>query len=140
MYTKILHATDLKENHYALCQKAVEIAKSFGATLHLLHVIEQPASLQLAQSLGFAELATPVKDDALIVLKVLGESLGLPKSQQHVEIGSIKIQVLNKARELGCDLLIIGSHDPSDHLPSFLGSTAHAVVHHALCDVLTVRL
>ncbi|OGV40935.1 MAG: universal stress protein UspA [Legionellales bacterium RIFCSPHIGHO2_12_FULL_42_9] len=140
MYTRILHATDLKENHYNLCQKAVEIAKAFGATLHLLHVIEPPASLQLAQGLGFAELAVPVKEDALIVLNVLGDSLGIPKSQQHVEIGSIKMHVLEKTRGLGCELLIVGSHDPNNHLPSFLGSTAHAVVHHAPCDVLTVRL
>ena len=140
MYTRILHATDLKENHYNLCEKAVAIAKSFGATLHLLHVIEPPASLQLAQSLGFAELAAPAKDDALIVLNVLGDSLGIPKSQQHVEVGSIKMRVLDIARELGCELLIVGSHDPSNHLPTFLGSTAHAVVHHAPCDVLTVRL
>src|SRR3990167_1494793 len=121
MYTRMLHATDLKENHYDLCQKAVEIARTFGATLHLLHVIEPPASLQLAQGLGFVELAAPAKDDALIVLKVLGESLGIPKSQQHVEIGSIKMHVLNKAHELGCELLIVGSHDPNNHLPAFLG-------------------
>lgn len=140
MYTRILHATDLKENHYDLCQKAVEIAKAFGATLHILHVIEPPASLQLAQGLGFTEIAAPAKDDALIVLNVLGDSLGIPQSQQHVEIGSIKMHVLDKARELGCELLIVGSYDPSGHLATFLGSTAHAVVHHAPCDVLTVRL
>ena len=140
MYTHILHATDLKENHYDLCKKAVEIARSFGAKLHLLHVIEPPASLQLAQGLGFTELAAPAKDDAMIVLNILGDSLGIPKSQQHVEIGSTKMEILNKARELGCELLILGSHDPSNHLPAFLGSAAHAVVHHAPCDVLTIRL
>ena len=74
MYTKILHATDLKENHYDLCKKAVDIAHTFKATLHILHVIEPPAMLQLAQGLGFAELAAPVKDDAQIVLNLLGES------------------------------------------------------------------
>jgi universal stress protein A len=140
MYTTILHATDLKENHYDLCQKAVEIARCFNAKLHILHVIEPPASLQIAQGLGFAEMTTPIRDDAFTVLNVLGESLGIPKAQQHVEVGSIKTHVLDKIRDLGCDLLIVGSHDPNDHLPTFLGSTAHATVNHARCDVLTVRL
>ena len=139
MYTTILHATDLKENHYELCQQATNIAQCFGAKLHLLHVIEPPASLQLAQGLGFAELTAPIRDDALTVLSILGESLNIPKAQQHVEIGSIKKHVLDKIRDLGCDLLIVGSHDPNDHIPSFLGSTAHAVVNHAPCDVLTIR-
>lgn len=138
MYANILHATDLKENHYEMCQQAIEIAKCFGAKLHLLHVIESPVSLQLAQSLGFAELSSPIKDNALTVMNVLGEALNIPTDRQHVEIGSIKLIVLNMVKKLSCDLIIIGSHTP-DHIPVFLGSTAHAVVHHASCDVLTIR-
>ena len=140
MYKTILYASDLKENHYDLCKKALEISQFLGATLHILHVIEPPASLLLAQGLGFAELAAPVKEDAQIVLNLLGDSLGVPQSQLHLEVGSIKMNVLDTIKRLKCDLLIVGSHDPSDHLPAFLGSTAHAAVNHAPCDVLTVRL
>ena len=138
MYTNILLATDLSENHFHMCQKAAEIAKSFHAKLFLLHVIEPPASLQLAQGLGFAEFDHPIKDDAQAVMRALGEALNIPVNQQFVEIGSIKMNVLKKVEELGCNLIIIGSHTPSK-LPAFLGSTAHAVVHHAKCDVLTLR-
>ena len=138
MYTNILLATDLSENHFHMCQQAAKIAKCFHAKLYLLHVIEPPASLQLAQSLGFAELAQPIKDDALTVMQALGEALDIPVNQQFVEIGSIKMHVLNKVDELACNLILIGSHTPSK-LPTFLGSTAHAVVHHAKCDVLTLR-
>lgn len=138
MYTNILHATDLSENHFNMCQQAVDIAKCFHAKLYLLHVIEPPASLQLAQGLGFAEFDHPIKDDAVSVMRVLGEALNIPANQQFVEIGSIKMQVLSKVNELDCSLIIIGSHTPGN-LPAFLGSTAHAVVHHAVCDVLTLR-
>ncbi len=138
MYTHILYATDLSENHFDLCKKAAEIAKCFNAKLYLLHVIEPPASLQLAQGLGFAEFYRPMKDDAETVMRTLGEALNIPSQQQFVEIGSIKTHVLNKVTELSCNLIILGSHTPST-LPSFLGSTAHAVVNHATCDVLTLR-
>lgn len=138
MYTHILHATDLRENHFHMCQQAVAIAKCFRARLYLLHVIQPPASLQLAQGLGFAEFDQPIKDDAEAVMRTLGEALNIPTSQQFVEIGSIKINVLKKVEELSCNLIIIGSHS-ANKLPSFLGSTAHAVVHHAKCDVLTLR-
>lgn len=138
MYKNILHATDLSENHFDMCKQAMGIAKKFHAKLYLLHVIEPPASLQLAQSLGFAEVAQPVKDDAIAVMRILGEALKIPVAQQFVEIGSIKMNVLEKVNELACDLIIIGSHTPSK-LPAFLGSTAHAVVNQAPCDVLTLR-
>ena len=138
MYTNILHATDLSENHFDMCKKAVEIAHYFHAKIFLLHVIQPPASLQLAQGLGFAELEAPAKDDAIAVMRTLGDALNIPVAQQFVQVGSIKQTVLSAIEELACNLVIVGSH-VTHHLPDFLGSTAHAVVNRATCDVLTLR-
>ena len=121
-----------------MCQQAVDIAKKFNAKLYLLHVIEPPASLQLAQGLGFAEFDSPMKDDAQAVMAVLGEALNIPTDQQRVEIGSINTHVLKTAQELGCTLIIIGSHSPSK-LPGFLGSTAREIIHNLKYDVLTLQ-
>ncbi len=139
MYTNILFATDLLNEHSHLTKKASAIAKQFHATLYLLHVIEFPASIQLAQGLGFTELAKPAKDDAQTVLSLIGETLNIPVKHQFVEIGSVKEHIFNKVKELRCELIIIGSH-ASTGLHSFLGSTANATVNHAPCDVLTLRV
>lgn len=138
MYTTILHATDLSQYHYELSQKAADIAQLFKAKLYLLHVIQPPTSMQIAQGLGFADFDAPVKDNAQTVMNVLGDALSIPSAQLMVEVGSVKHTILSKAEELGCGLIIIGSHTPT-HLEPFLGSIAHAVVHHAHCDVLTLR-
>lgn len=137
MYANILHPTDLSQNHFDLSQKAAEIAKCFNAKLYLIHVIEPPKTLQFAQGLGFAEFDKPIKDDAEAVINILGDAINVPPEQQFVEIGSIKSHVLDKADEIACDLIIMGSHSPTN-VPDFLGSTAHAVIHHAQCDVLTL--
>ncbi|MCA0403077.1 MAG: universal stress protein [Proteobacteria bacterium] len=138
MYKIILHATDLSENHYQICQEAIELAKYFNAELHLLHVLESPTSYQLAQGLGFAELIAPVKEDAIAVMKILGESLNIPVKQQHVEVGSIKNSIFDMVRELNANLIIIGNHS-QNRLADFLGNTAQAIIRHAPCDVLTLR-
>jgi len=138
MYKTILYATDLSENHYNLCQKAVSLATLLGAELHFLHVIEIPATLQWAQSLGFAELSVPVKDEAQAVLAALGDALNVPADRQHVEIGSARTHILDYIKKLGCDLVILGS-DPVSALPALPGSTGQAISHHAPCDVLTLR-
>ena len=138
MYKIILHPTDLSESHYNIAERAATLAKNMNAKLFLIHVIEPPTSLQLAQSLGFAEFDKPRKDDAQSVLKVLGDALDIPEDQQIVEIGSIKKHILETASKINCDLIAMGSHEP-DVVPGFLGSTAHAVVHYATCDVLTIR-
>lgn len=138
MYKNILHPTDLDEKHFYMCEKAADLAKRYGGKLFLLHVIEPPSSLQLAQGLGFAEFARPATQDAKSVMTILGESLKLPEDQLLVEIGSIKAHIFDKVIMIPCDLVILGKHSPGK-LPAFLGSIAHATVHHAPCDVLTLQ-
>ncbi len=138
MYQIILHATDLSDAHFHWCQQALAIAKRFDAELYLLHVIEPPASLQLAQGLGFAEFDYPVKEDAEAVLNTVGEALQIPASHLFVEVGSIKNHTLEKIKTLDADLLIIGSHTP-DRLPAFLGTTAHSIIEAVPCDILTLK-
>lgn len=138
MYKTILFATDLQENHYELCQKAVDIAKALGGDLHLLHVIEIPATLQWAQSLGFAEVGLPVKDEAKAVLNILGEALKIPPDHLHVEIGTASAHILTYIKKADCDLVILGN-DARGAISSWPGSTGHAVSLHASCDVLTLR-
>lgn len=138
MYTNILFATDLLNEHNHLTEKAIAIAKQFNAKLYLLHVIELPASFQLAQGLGFTELANPAKDDAQTVLSLIGENFHIPPEQQFVDVGSVKEHIFNRVKELNCQLIILGSQSRGLH--SFLGSTAHATVNHAPCDVLTLRV
>lgn len=139
MYKTILHATDLSANHYDICKQAVEIAHKFNAKLHLLHIIEPPPSWQIAQGLGFAEIVAPYKKNAETVMRCLGDALNIPAEQQHVEVGAVKTHILDEIKTLAAGLVIIGSHRPSA-LPSFLGSTAHAVLNHADCDVMTLRV
>jgi nucleotide-binding universal stress UspA family protein len=139
MYTNILFATDLLTEHNHHTEKAVGIAKQFNAKLYLLHVIELPATIQLAQGLGFTELANPAKDDAQTVLSLLGENFHIPPEQQFVEVGSVKEHIFNKVKTLNCQLVIIGSRSTDSGMHSFLGSTAHATINHAPCDVFILR-
>lgn len=138
MYKTILHATDLNNHHFDLCEKSVKLANALGASLYFLHVIEIPASLQWAHSLGFAELATPETDGAKEVMLALGDAFAIKNDHLFVEVGPAWTHILDKINQLSCDLLIIGSYSHRA-LPTYLGSTAHAVIHHAPCDILTLR-
>ena len=138
MYKNILHATDLKQNHYHICEQAVQFAKSIKANLQILHVIDPPPFLQLAQGLGFAEIIKPVKEDAQSVLNILGEAFKLDPRVLHVEIGHVKTKVSEMVQSLGADLIIIGNHEQGP-LTSFLGSNAYAIISHAPCAVLTLK-
>lgn len=138
MYKCMLHATDLRENHFDLCKKAKQLADYHHAKLYLIHIIEIPQSLLLAQNLGFAQLAAPAKEDAQTVLATVGEALKVPVSQQKIEIGMVKYHILEYADALKCDLIILGRHSPHG-LANLLGSTTYHVTEDANCDVLTLK-
>lgn len=138
MYTNILLATDLSEMHFNICEKAVKIATALQAKLYLLHVVEVPAGIQLAQSLGFTELAQPSTDDAWTVMHLLGEALNIPADQLLVERGAIGDVITQKVHQLDCDLILVGNHT-TENLPSLIGSTTSYLILHAPCDVMTLR-
>ena len=131
MYSSVLHLTDLDATHFHRCEQAAAIAACFNAPLYLLHVIEQPPSLQLAQGLGFAEIERPNDLDAQTVLQTLSEALNIPRAHMLVKIGSLREQALETILALNCDLLIIGQHT-HHFIPTLLENSAP-------CDVLTLR-
>lgn len=133
----ILHATDLSEHHFRMCERAVDIAKQLHAKLYLMHVVETPSTLLLAQGLGFTEIENPepLLEDARGVMAVLGDTFKIPKKQLLVELGSAKQHILQKSTDLSCQMIIIGHHSAK----LMLGNTARSIADEAKCDVLTLR-
>ena len=63
----------------------------------------------------------------------------IAEENQWVEFGSPSLNVVRLAEEHKVDLIVVGSHGRHG-IKLLLGSTANGVLHHALCDVLAVRL
>jgi nucleotide-binding universal stress UspA family protein len=137
MYQRILHATDLESNHFNHCQQAYDISKKLNASFHLIHVINIPTSLYIAQTLGFAELQIPLRENVMLILKQVGDAFNLTDEQLHIAYGNVKHCVYDTIKQLGCDLLIIGSHSQKK-FPSFLGSNAFSILQHAPCNIITL--
>ncbi|MCX7114899.1 MAG: universal stress protein [Gammaproteobacteria bacterium] len=135
-YKRILHATDLQSDHFKMCEQALAFAKYHQAPLYLIHVIETPQSLLLAQTLGFVELVEPAKELALTVLKTIADALALPYENLFVETGSIKNHVVDKATALHCDLIMVGRQAAEGFS---LGSTTCQIAQHMPCDLLILR-
>lgn len=134
----MLHATDLSSDHFSIAQRAADIATKFDAKLYLLHVIEPPATLQLAQGIGFAEFDSPkrIKDDARTVLATLGEALSIPVEQQIVAVGPLKTKILETVNEFDCGLIITGKN--TSLLPTLLQDIVTFILKESKCDVMVL--
>jgi nucleotide-binding universal stress UspA family protein len=136
-FTEILYATDFGPESTAAAAYAVSLAQEFQAHLTLLHVIAEEKSGDLVHS---AEL---VGSAGRLLRKLVSVEAEL-WCEPHfaVERGPIAGKILEVAKQRNADLIVLGVRRPSGfpgaatHLPM---ATAHKVVTHAACPVLTVR-
>lgn len=141
-YGKILVAVDFSPHSSQTAVRAMAVAGKFGAELSAIHVVE-PVPIGdpvygVAMPFDF-DLTGQMLEAARTQLAKMADEWGVPKDRLWVEVGSPKAEIVRVASEQGMDLIVIGTHGRHG-IGVLLGSTASSVIHHAACDVLTVRL
>ena len=137
---RILVPLDFSQCAEKALQYALPFARQFGAELVLLHVVQGyvPLSEFSAGDPGF--VAANSEESAQKQLCSLKETLdSCIKSRVVVRVGNPYTQIIETARELGIDLIILSTHGHTGLALVFLGSTTERVVRRAGCPVLVVR-
>lgn len=118
---------------------AVRFAGQFGAKLVLLHVAPSYADPYFVTEFG------PLQSDVVRASEDRLEALArdaVPAevvAQPLVRLGRPATAIVNTARELGVDLIIISTHGYTGLKHVVFGSTAEHVVRHSPCPVMTIR-
>ena len=139
----VVVATDFSPTSDMAVEYGCELAASFGATVHLLHVVESPHLGPGGSELwGFSlpELVERLEQSAKTRLAELMSSRASTVSMIPVgRTGVAFVEIVRYAREQQADLLVIGTHGRGPIAHMFLGSVSEKVVRTAPCPVLTVR-
>ena len=137
----ILVPTDFSEPTVAATRQAVNLAKKLDATIHLLHIIEDPVIL----SPIFEGIPLPPKQsfetyaqDRLENWVPEDDRAGL-KLELHWFHGHPFTRIIEFAADHRMDLIVMGTHGRSGLAHTLLGSLAEKVVRYASCPVMTVR-
>ena len=137
---KILLAIDGYEGPSPAMRTAVELANTFGAELHVVHVgilyygahFEPMSPGQLERFKETAQLRLDNNKEEV-------EKMGGGVTQSHLRLGDVDGEVLRLSDELAVDMVIIGSRKQSAASRILLGNDAESIVRHAPCSVLVVR-
>lgn len=122
-------------------RRAVDQAKAAAATLHVVHVFQPPTvvygmagayvfderSLAEAEHQAVWDLVEPMLEDAGVEW-VRADLSGYPPSA-----------ITEYAKDIGADLIIVGTRGRGEFRSLVLGSTSHGIIHDSPCDVLVVR-
>lgn len=147
--TKILVPVDFSKGSERVLEAATEFAQAFGASLVLMHVVEE-WSYPIVQSASlmaggvFLPLERDLREEAnnrYVELQKLRESLptGLVADVKLIEqAAGVAEAILDTARETSCNLILMGHHRAGRVQSAMLGSVNRQVVRDASCPVLTL--
>lgn len=141
----ILLPTDFSEcGNYALSY-AASLARTFGASIICVHVIEPMVPTVgysgMTEPLPIADISDQLEDSAERELPKIAECeecAGLEVEELIVH-GEAASEIVRVAKDRRVDLIVVSSHGRTGWGRILFGSTAEAVVRHASCPVLVVK-
>lgn len=147
-YSHLLLAVDFEPESEPVVERAQRLRRLLGARLSLLNVVDLATPAADYMPFGFSgDIVAPdeltlereLAEGARRQLDLLGDRLGVERTDRLIRSGPIGPTIDETAREIGADLVVIGSHGRHGLLGLF-GSTAKSVLRSIECDVLCVRL
>jgi nucleotide-binding universal stress UspA family protein len=140
----VLVATDFSDASETALHYGRELARTFGAALHVLHVVENPVMLTGPEAGGvdFARLQAEFEARAQTALNriVTDEDRQQLKAVAAIRTSSsTALEIAGYAKTEGIDIIVMGTHGRGVMAHLLMGSVAEKVVRIAPCPVLTVR-
>jgi nucleotide-binding universal stress UspA family protein len=140
MFKQILVPVDLADTQLAkpAIDTAVSLARSSGGNVRVLNVLPMtPVMLAEYVPPDFDAQQRQSAEEALAIISKECD-LAAGRVTSTVRQGGIYHEVLEEAKAIGADLIVMSSHRPAMKT-YFLGSNAGHVVRYAKCSVLVVR-
>lgn len=132
----ILVAVDYSPCSVKAARKGLALAKQFNANLYLLNIVEPLPAIAYGYT-GSRDIEDDIYEHAKENLAELADELGIDGENCLIELGQPKLDIIEVAKKLKADLMILGKHGHHSH--HLLGSTTSSITNHASCDVLVVH-
>jgi nucleotide-binding universal stress UspA family protein len=136
-FKHILFATDFGEHAAHAEDYAVRLAEELGAKITVAHVVT------LTPPVYAEALAWPLNDLEQAGRAALEEAVARvrarhPDTASHFRVGYPAEGIVEAAREIGADAIVIGTHGRRGLTRMFLGSVAERVLRMAVIPVIAV--
>lgn len=139
---KLLVAVDFSETSERALSAALELGRRFSAEVHVVHALEVPLPIfepyAVAVPPSFATDARKAAEEKLARAAARVKEAGLSGTSQLGEVPAAKA-IAARAREIGADLVVVGTHGHTGLRHVVLGSVAEGTVRESPCSVLTVK-
>jgi nucleotide-binding universal stress UspA family protein len=146
VFASIVVGTDGSQTAHTAVRGAIELARQFGARLHIVSAYEPVSDHRLRNQ------RLEVPEDLQWMINPRADVIGLLETAQEEAIGAgvddvetfarqgdAADAILDVAEEQGAELIVVGNKGMTGAKRFLLGSVPNRVSHHAPCSVLIVR-
>lgn len=139
----IVVLVDLTAGSGAILEQAKLLAKAFGSSITLMHVVPPRPTVVDIGLVSATLISEPTKEDwnadqkELLKLRDSLIAEGIPATAEQYQEASVD-RVLSESGRLKADLIVMGSHHHSALYDLLVGSITHDVLKRATCPVLVV--
>jgi universal stress protein A len=134
----ILHPTDYSEYSEYAFRLACSLARDYRARLFLLHVIPGPLLIGGGDSVA-CKIIEKFLDEQRQKLDRLQPSRPTVEVTRQLAQGDPAAEILRVAREINCDMIVMGTHGLTGFKRLVMGSVAEGVTREAHCPVVIVK-
>jgi nucleotide-binding universal stress UspA family protein len=137
----IVVGTDGSETAQVAVREAGELAKLYGARLHVVSAYEPLSGVRLPAEAAPEQRSVPATVEVDAVLERTGSALRSAgvEVECYARKGDAAEAILAVAEEQAADLVVVGSKGMRGSRRFLLGSVPNKVSHHAPCSVMIVR-
>ena len=138
----IIVPIDFSEYSKSALKYAIDFAKQFNAKMYLIYVVEPiiyPADFSMGQvAIPSADLdiQSRASEELMSLAKTIGSGI---YTETIIRTGKPFVEIIDTAKEMDIDLIIMATHGHTGVEHLLFGSTAEKVVRKAPCPVLTLR-
>jgi nucleotide-binding universal stress UspA family protein len=135
----ILVPVDFGENSLNALETAIAIAKLHGATLHLLHVVDNSFDF-LSHGDTYIAMSSITSNSGDILQALAGSLAQKHKVMPKVLLveGCVYQTIVKEGIAHTADLIVMGTHGASGQRDAFVGTNTYNVFKHAHCAVLAI--
>ncbi|AKF08506.1 universal stress protein [Sandaracinus amylolyticus] len=133
---RILVPTDFSDAAEQALRYAVDLATKLGAEIHLVHAWQLSAYASPTSDLAKGMERDLSRDLAAVAQRYGAHGVTV---HRHLRMGVPYVEIVEAAKDLGCDLVVIGTTGKTGLEHFLLGSVAERIVRTSEQPVLTVR-
>ena len=140
-YKRILCPVDFSDISKRVLEIAADLAKRFGADLHVIHVFQLPATMLEAVYEDPTDMEEEIRQRLNDKLNEFVQKTKKPdvKITTGVYEGVPDVEIIKSTRENKADMIVMGTRGKTGLSHVLLGSVAERVIRNAEVPVMTVR-